>query len=403
MLEDGLATVREVVAELAQLERGAGSQGEREAARRLAVRLGEAGAEARIDDVEYLHGYARLLLPLGLVGIGAGLVAERQRRRRRIAPAAAALLGVAALVDDVSNGPRIWRRLAGRRAVTTNVVADLGPSDAERTLVVMAHHDAAPTGLIFDQGFQRTLARRLPEVVARIDTSLPLWWPVVAGPLLVATGALTGRRRLVRGGIGLAAAITLLALDVARDRIVPGANDNLSGVAALVLLAQRISAMPRSRVRVMLVSCGAEEVLQGGIYAFAARHFPQLPRDRTWFLNLDSIGSPELLLVEGEGPFRMEDYHDPGFRDLVADAALSLGDPIRRGVRARASTDGVVPNRAGYPTTTLASWEPDTKLISNYHLMTDTADRLCAETVVRAVDVALAVVDALDPAVGRAR
>jgi Zn-dependent M28 family amino/carboxypeptidase len=186
-----------------------------------------------------------------------------------------------------------------------------------------------------------------------------------------------------------------LAADVARDRIVPGANDNLSAVAALVLLADRLAAAAPPGVRVMLVSCGAEEVLQGGVHAFAARHFRELPPHRTWFLNLDSIGSPELVLVEGEGPFRMEDYRDPGFRDLIARAALSLGRPLRRGVRARASTDAVVPSRAGYPTATVASWEPDTKLISNYHLMTDTPDRLCPESVVRAVDVTLAVAHAL--------
>jgi hypothetical protein len=318
-----------------------------------------------------------------------------ERAHRRVAPAAVAALAVAALVDDVSNGPRVWRKLVGRRARTTNVVAETGAPDAERTLVVMAHHDAAPTGVIFDQGFQRMLAMRLPWLIARINTSLPLWWPVVAGPALVAVGALTRRRRLTRAGIGLGAAVMALAADVARDRIVPGANDNLSAVAALVLLADRLAAAAPPGVRVMLVSCGAEEVLQGGVHAFAARHFRELPPHRTWFLNLDSIGSPELVLVEGEGPFRMEDYRDPGFRDLIARAALSLGRPLRRGVRARASTDAVVPSRAGYPTATVASWEPDTKLISNYHLMTDTPDRLCPESVVRAVDVTLAVAHAL--------
>ena len=91
----------------------------------------------------------------------------------------------------------------------------------------------------------------------------------------------------------------------------------------------------------LLVSCGAEEVLQGGIYGFAARHFPQLDRERTWILNLDTIGSPELVLVEGEGPFVMEDYFDRRFRDLISRVAEDAGLPIRRGLRARASSDSV--------------------------------------------------------------
>jgi Zn-dependent M28 family amino/carboxypeptidase len=189
----------------------------------------------------------------------------------------------------------------------------------------------------------------------------------------------------------LSTVIVALAADIARSPIVPGANDNLSAVAALVALAERLRHDRPRGLRVLLVSCGAEEVLQGGIYAFARRHFPRLDRERTWFVNLDTIGSPQLLLVEGEGPFWMEDYCDPAFRDLIHRAAEALGPPLRRGVRSRASTDSVVPSRAGYPTALLASWEPDTKLLSNYHLMSDVPHNLCFDTVARAVDVVAAV------------
>ena len=58
-------------------------------------------------------------------------------------------------------------------------------------------------------------------------------------PLLTAAGALTGSRRLKRTGLIGSVVTTALALDIARDRIVPGANDNLSGVAALVALAEQ--------------------------------------------------------------------------------------------------------------------------------------------------------------------
>ena len=57
----------------------------------------------------------------------------------------------------------------------------------------------------------------------------------------------------------------------------------------------------------------------------------------------------------------------------------------------------MVTSRAGYPTATLCSWEPDTKQLSNYHLMTDTPDRLDYGTVGRAVTVTAAVAAALRP------
>jgi hypothetical protein len=346
-----------------------------------------------VDEVDFLDGYALLLLPLGLAGLAAGALHLSGRGRLRAALLAAA--SSALLIDDVSNGRRLWRRLTARRKRTWNVIATAGDRTAERTVVVLAHHDAAPTGRVFDQSFQRWLARRFPSVIARTDTALPLWWPVVSGGLLVAAGAALGSRRLTTSGTAMAALVIGLAADVARSPVVPGANDNLSAVAALVALAEGLDDAPPRALRVLLVSCGAEEVIQGGIYAFARTHFPRLPRESTWFVNLDTIGSPELLLVEGEGPFRMEDYCDSGFRELIARAARRAGLPLRRGVRARASTDAVVPSRAGYPTATFASWEPDTKLLSNYHLMSDTPENLCFDTVARAVEVVRAVIGAL--------
>jgi hypothetical protein len=379
------STLREVVHTLAGLERRAGSTGEREAAQWLAGRLTRAGAPATVEEVDFHDGYALLLLPLGVAGLLAGALHASGRSRGRAGLVAAT--SSALLIDDVSNGLRLWRRLAARRKRTWNVLATAGDPQASDTLVVLAHHDAAPTGYVFDQRFQRWLARRFPALVARIDTSLPLWWPVVSGGLLVSAGALLGNRRLSAAGTVMAGLVVGLAADVARSPVVPGANDNLSAVAALVALAEQLRSDPPSGLRVLLVSCGAEEVIQGGIYAFARSHFPCLPCGSTWFVNLDTVGSPELVLVEGEGPFRMEDYCEPRFRDLLAEVAREVGRPVRRGVRARASTDAVIPSRAGYPTATFASWEPDTKLLSNYHLMSDTPENLCLETVVHAVDV----------------
>jgi Iap family predicted aminopeptidase len=86
-------------------------------------------------------------------------------------------------------------------------------------------------------------------------------------------------------------------------------------------------------------------------------------------------------MLEGEGVLWMEDYPEPGFRDEVAAAAAASNVPLIRGMRARSSTDSVVPARAGYPTATLTSFEPDTKLLSNYHLPTDTPENLDFGTV----------------------
>jgi Zn-dependent M28 family amino/carboxypeptidase len=171
---------------------------------------------------------------------------------------------------------------------------------------------------------------------------------------------------------------------------VPGANDNLTAVAVLVALAERLRAEAIPGLRVLLVSCGAEEVIQGGIYSFGERHFPRLDRDQTWFLNLETLGSPKLVLVEGEGPVIMEDYYDRSFRDLVARVAEQAGAPLRRGMRARNSTDAVLPSRAGYPTAMLCSMDRN-KALSNYHQMSDTPENVDYRTVRHALVVTEAV------------
>lgn len=386
------AVLREVIADLAPLERGAGSPGEREAAEKLRDRLVAAGAEASVEEAEYLDGYARMHAGMCAVGALAGLAAGagRARAAATVAGAGAAL----AIADDCANGPRVVRRLTAARRTTWNVVAEVGDPDAVETLVLLAHHDAAPTGHIFDDTGQRKLNDWLPDVVEAIDTAPPMWWPVLGGPALAALGALTGSRRAARAGFAVSALAALSFADIARHRIVPGANDNLTGVAVLVALAEHLRERPVKGLRVVLASCGAEEVLQGGIYGFVERHLRPLDPGRTRVLNLDTVGSPRLILVEGEGPVWMEDYQGPEFRDLVAQAARAAGVALRRGMRARTSTDAVITSRAGYPTATLSSmtaW----KGLSNYHRHTDTPENVDYRTVAGALAVAEAVVDRL--------
>ncbi len=191
--------LREVIEALEGIEREAGSPGERQAAEWLAARLEQAGARTTIDDVPYHHGFAGMLGRLSAGAAAAGAVVAATGKLRR----AGALAGAGALAliaDDISNGLRPWRKAVMEERTTTNVIAELGDPAAERTLVILGHHDAAHTGQIFDPTAQRLLGEGLPGVVERIDTSLPQWWGLLAGPAMVAAGSLTGRRKLAAAG-----------------------------------------------------------------------------------------------------------------------------------------------------------------------------------------------------------
>jgi hypothetical protein len=323
-------------------------------------------------------------------------------RGRRALGAVLALGTLAGIVDEAQNGPRIVRRLVRRRASTVNVIARAGEPDAPSTLVVLAHHDAPQTGFLFDQTLQRRLHERAPELLERFKTPLPQWWVGLAGPLATLAAALAGRRGLARAGLVVGLLGTTAVADIWRNETVQGANDNLSGTATLVGLAELLREHPVPGLRVLLVSCGAEETLQDGVRAFLARHREELEPGSTAFVNLDTVGSPHLVMLEAEGPVWMETYAGPWMRDLLAAHAERLGIGLHRGFRARASTDSVIPSRAGYPIATLVSMT-DWRVPANYHLASDIPANLDYDSVADATRLVHEVARGLPAALATAR
>jgi Zn-dependent M28 family amino/carboxypeptidase len=373
-----VSVLRDVVETLAPLERTPCSPGERRAAEWLAARLRSVpGVEVALEEEPSWGTFPPTATMLGALGVaGAAFVLAG----RRVGGALLAAAAAAGIVDEAQNGPRVVRRLARRRRSTVNVLARLAAGeDAVGTLVVLAHHDAPQTGLLFDQRLQRRLHELVPELLEGRKTPPPQWWIGLAGPICTVLAA-AGPRRLARAGVALGALGLALVADVWRSPTVAGANDNLSGVAALVALAEMLHERPPPTVRVLLASCGAEETLQDGVRAFMARHREELAPGRTWFVNLDTIGSPHLAMLEAEGPIWMEPYAGPWLRDAVAACAERTEIPLERGFRARSSTDSVIPSRAGHPVATLVSIT-DWRVPANYHLPTDVPANLDYDTV----------------------
>ncbi len=396
---DAIAELEEVVRALAAIpERGSASPGEREAAYWLSERFAEHGCEVAVEEEE-AHG--TFWWPMGLssaAGVIAGVaglagMARSPRSSRRILRRLAVLAGIASaasLVDDVTSGPRILRKRLLPTRTCWNVVARTGDPEANEVVVVMAHHDAPHTGRIFDQTAQRWFARRFPGIVERINTAPPLYWPVISGPIMVVLGSLFRKKSAVAYGTVASAISAAVFADIGRSPVNQGANDNLSGVAGLVWLARALSERPVRGVRVIIASCGSEESFQEGIIGFVKRHRHELPVSRTRFVNLETVGSPHLVLLEGEGPVVMRDY-EATFKALAGEVAAGEGISLTRGMRARTTTDSLITARAGYPTATLTSFD-DCKELSNYHLMSDVPDNLEWGTVQDAARLAEAIV-----------
>jgi hypothetical protein len=376
--------LRATVQHLAAIERPSASAGEHEAAEWIAARLAESGVRARVE-TERAHG--TYWVPLGLMtaaGAVAGLAAGRGGRRTRLAAAVTGALAAAGIAEDASAGPHVLRRLLPTRE-TYNVVGEAGDPGAAETLVFLAHHDAARGGVVFDPRPMQAVADRFPGWYDRQDTSPQLILLVAAGPALVALGALTGLRAARRAGTAMSALSAAAFADIARSPVVPGANDNLSAVAVVVELARLLQERPVSGVRVLLVSTGSEESFLEGMRGFLRRHRDDLPPGSTRMVCVECVGSPELMLIEGEGMVRMRDYPAEA-RDLIAAAAERAGVPLRRGLRLGLATDALVALRAGYRVATIASITRY-RLPANYHSPLDVPENVDFATVTAAATV----------------
>jgi hypothetical protein len=373
-----------VIFELAGLERPSASDGERRAALLIAERLRELGCDARIEEERAHGGY---WWPIGLANLlsaSGGLLALRSRGRlwRALAATAAAVCS-AALWDDLGHGRRWFRHALLPRRATWNVVAETGDPCAERTAVVVAHHDAAHSGLVFHPALGRLGPKLAPRLHERSSHTVPILYGVWLGPVLICAGALVRSRRLAGLGIAFAVGAAAAMADIGRSPVVPGANDNLAAVGALLAIAEALRERPVDDLRVLLVSSGSEESFSEGMQAFGARHFSSLDPRRTEFLCLECLGGPTLIVLEGEGMLRMRDYPSH-MRESLETAAGAAGVDISRGLRTVAATDGLIALRAGYPVVTLASVDA-TKLPLNYHWPTDTPDKLHWQTVQDAI------------------
>ncbi len=371
--------LRQRLEELERIERPSASEGEREAAEWLVERFGELGAEARIE-AEPAHG--TYWWPLGIGAALGSLGAIAALRGRRLLGTLLAAIGAAGMADDFPPGQRRMRRLLPVRT-TYNVVCELGDPQAERTIVISAHHDAPHSGLVFHPALPE-FADRL-GMLDRTDTSPPLMAPVVGGPVLAALGALTGRRFLTKLGLFLGVGSMAAMADIGSRDSVPAANDNGTAVVALLALAQRFLADPPEGVRVILLSTGSEESFSEGMKAFGERHFDSLPRESTFFLCLETLGATHLLALRGEGFLKMRDY-PPRALAYVERVAEELGIWLYPNLRTYNGTDALEPRVAGYETVALCSCT-DKKQPGRYHWPNDIAANVDFGTLERAIEI----------------
>jgi hypothetical protein len=358
------------IQQLAAIERPSASSGERRAAEWIVDQLGESATPTRIE-AEAAHGtHLPFVLPSALALL-AGLV------RSRPVAAAMAALATAAIVDEVGGHRRLVRRMLARRE-TYNVVAEVGNPRGSRTVVFVSHHDAARA---WAGAFGALVSAPPPRLLG--GRPLPIAGTLAYAPLTVLLGVAGRVRALRRAGIALCTFIVVLFTDIARRAPVPGANDNASGVAALLGIARDLSGSRRpASLRVVLLSAGSEETMLEGMDAFLRRHRGELDPARTIVVCLDQLGWDRLLLRDSEGVLRR--YRSrPEDVDLVLRAAHAAAVRVELARPFASPSDGLAARWAGLPTLFLSSAGANGGY-PHYHRPSDILENVNLDTVVAA-------------------
>jgi hypothetical protein len=382
------AEIRRDVAALAAIERSSARPGERASAAWLEGRLGELGIrEVERQAYRYQRTYA---LAHGL-HLSAGLVACALGGPAGAALAAGALVSCEREVSGASQ----WLRRLLPDGEGSNVIARVAPAGSRRgTLVLVAHHDAANTGLqwhprIVSAGARRHLhRRRVDPFMAPVELAFGL---AVAGGLLPRRSFAGRAARRVSGGL-LGAWVALNA-EMARSPTVPGASDNATGVAVCLDLARAVAAAPLDGVEVFVALTGGEEAGMGGMAALMDRHAETLDPASTFVLGLDTLGAGEPIVCDAEGPMRDQRYAERDIA-LVEEGAAMVGAPAPDRWRIGGWTDPVIAVHRGLPAASLLSMGPG--YFPQYHRLTDTPDNVHWDSVEACSRIAAGTIRAFD-------
>jgi hypothetical protein len=393
----------DVIRELCSFEsRLAGTDAERRAANLLATRLRDRGRRVEIEPT-YVHPrYGLVLAAHCALGFAGSLLAIIQ-------PAigfAIVLAAAASMYLDLNYRVYLLRRLFFRRA-SQNVVSPGERPEAPARVLLCAHYDAARTGAVFDPkrvARGARLARRLSLPVGPFRIlfwSLALLLPILGARMAGIDSNLISLLQLLPTLVLLVG--VFLLTDIELSDVVPGANDNASGVATVLSLAEELGANPPAHLDVWVLLTGAEECLQEGMRSFVRAHRRDLDRETTYFVNVDTVGHGNVRFEAGAGwvvtyqlDRRLVELCNAIATADREDSNRYQARPLIHGL----AGDSMPPRIAGFPATAITCLN-DLNYVPGYHTLDDTPDHIDPAALDRAHGFALELVRALDRDVGR--
>ena len=390
-------------------DRRAGTDAERRAANDLAATLRADGAAAAVEPT-YVHphwpGVAFVHCLIAIVGsLLAGVSA--------LAGFVVVLFAAVSLFGDLSGRWYLVRSVFFFRRASQNVVSpplppalvtDEGGDEIEQParIIVSAHVDSPLTGAAYNDwalrawtGFARIWpARTSPQSV--IFWAIALLLPPLGARMAGVDAQWISALQLPQTFILLIAAFFLA--EIALSPASPGGNDDAAGVAAALAVAERLREERPQSLEVVLLLAGAGETTRQGARAFIRAHRRQLPKDRTWFIDIDSPGRGDARFVAVEIPVVAQ----PVNRELgELCAALCDGEADRGELALGPATSASLAGAYGYPSIALTARETNGFVPRDHHTPDDTAERIEPEAIERVAALTVDLIRLLDREVGR--
>lgn len=363
--------------QLAELPpRGAGTDGEGRAADWLREQGEKLGYDVEIQPFETPRHtlYIGPALVAGLLIVAIVLA--------RVWPAIAFILAVLSFVpligEVLGSGPNFDLILP--KSPSQNVF--LRPRGAEsaanngnvQDVIVAAHYDAQWGSWLFAPAFRRFLQPFFYATYGGFGLALV----AVVLRWVLPTGAITSIVTYVALGLLLLCGGFLL-LSQRTGKTVPGANDNGSGVAVALAMAEEWAHKPAGNVRLSFLFTGAEEVGMRGMHHFVKQARLRGFAPDTIFINVDNVGGGHLRYMLGEGMLGYQHF-DAALVALAGRLAEEFDTDVLPLQNTLLPTDALVPAKAGYPAITFLATRGD-ESIPEYHWHTDTLENVDRNTV----------------------
>ncbi|MFI3229721.1 MAG: M20/M25/M40 family metallo-hydrolase [Bacillota bacterium] len=287
------------------------------------------------------------------------------------------------------------------KATSHNYIATKkATGEVKKRIILSGHIDSAYEWIIFNKFGHVVHIGSLVYCVIGVVISIGL---SIASMVLQAKGLLTNDLKLyfLIGMLVFIPGHICLFLYSNYKRVVPGANDNLTGclASAGVLKALKEQGITYENTEVVCLLMGSEEAGLRGAKAYCKEFEAQIKADKeagieTIFVGLETFRDIEHMSIYTRDMSGLI-AADKGVATLLDEAAKPFSDkPLPHASVWIGASDGAAMQQGGIPSCTLASMDPTPA--SYYHTRNDTPEILVPECMMLGLNIAIEAVEIFD-------